>query len=354
MSTSDTPGAAATDSPGAAATAPPGAVGTPRHGYLAPLALALAVLALLGALGLGWLGYERMTALEVQLARRIGEFDAASREARTAAKAANSALADLDNRLLALENRAQETQNQQLALAAMYQELARSQDERIVADIEQTLLLAQQQLRLAGNVRAALIGLEAAEARLTQLDKPQLADLRNAIIRDIERLKLLPAADLERVSARLEALTQSVAQLKLDIETEVVRHRPPTEGSADGDVMSRLTREVWREFKELVRIRRLDKPEVPLLAPSQAYFLRENLKLRLLAARLALLQRDEAGFRADLTAARAWVEDNFKREDTVTLAFLASVDELLRAPVALGDARIDASLAAVRAARGGQ
>lgn len=352
--------------PTGAATAPPsapslGAVppdapppGSAHRPYVAPLALVLAVLALGGALGLGWLGYDRMTALEVQLARRIGEFDAASREARTAAKAANSALADLDSRLLTLENRAQETQNQQLALAAMYQELARSQDERIVADIEQTLLLAQQQLRLAGNVRAALIGLEAAEARLTQLDKPQLADLRNAIIRDIERLKLLPAADLERVSARLEALTQSVAQLKLDSEAELPRHTPQADGNVDGDVLSRLTREVWREFKALVRIRRLDKPEMPLLAPSQAYFLRENLKLRLLAARLALLQRDEAGFRADLAAARDWVEDSFKPEDAVTLAFLASVDELLRVPVALGDARLDASLAAVRAARGGQ
>lgn len=347
MSTPDTPGSAAV-------TDATHRVSATRHANLAPLALALAVLALLGALGLGWLGYERMAALEVQLARRIGEFDAASREARTAAKAANNALADLDSRLLALENRAQETQNQQLALAAMYQELARSQDERIVADIEQTLLLAQQQLRLAGNVRAALIGLEAAEARLTQLDKPQLTDLRNAIIRDIERLKLLPTADLERVFARLEALTQSVAQLKLDSETELARRTPPADGIADGGVLHRLTREVWQEFKQLVRIRRLDRPEVPLLAPSQAYFLRENLKLRLLAARLALLQRDEAAFRADLNAARAWVEDSFKRDDAVTLTFLASVDELLRAPVALGDARIDASLAAARAARGGQ
>jgi uroporphyrin-III C-methyltransferase len=188
--------------------------------YLAPVALVLAALALLAALGLGWMGYDRMGALEVQLARRIGEFDAASREARAAAKAANDALADLNNRLLALETRSQDTQNQQLALAAMYQELARSQDERVVADIEQTLLLARQQLQLAGNVRAALIGLEAAETRLAQLDKPQLASLRNAIVKDMEQLKLLPAADIEGTNARLEALIRSVDRLKLESEAE--------------------------------------------------------------------------------------------------------------------------------------
>jgi uroporphyrin-III C-methyltransferase len=322
--------------------------------YLAPVALVLAALALLAALGLGWMGYDRMGALEVQLARRIGEFDAASREARAAAKAANDALADLNNRLLALETRSQDTQNQQLALAAMYQELARSQDERVVADIEQTLLLARQQLQLAGNVRAALIGLEAAETRLAQLDKPQLASLRNAIVKDMEQLKLLPAADIEGTNARLEALIRSVDRLKLESEAEPPKAVDKPAAEEGGDALARLSREAWKEFKDLVRIRRLDNPEMPLLAPSQAYFLRQNLKLRLLAARLALLQRDEATFRADLTAARDWVERNFKHQDEVSLAFVASVGELLRAPVALQDARLDASLAAARAARGGQ
>lgn len=332
-------------------SSPPASPAAPRQ-FFALGALILAALALLAALGMGWMGYDRMNVLEIQLARRIGEFDAASSEARAAAKAANDALADLNNRLLTLETRAQDTQNQQLALAAMYHNLARSQDERIVADIEQTLLLAQQQLQLAGNVRAALIGLEAAEARLTQLDKPQLAALRHALIKDIEQLKLLPAANIDALNARLEGLMQSVDRLKLESEAA-----PPTPGGVapraeGGDLLTRLSRDVWSELKELVRIRRLDNPELPLLAPAQTYFLRQNLKLRLLAARLALLQRDEASFRADLSAARDWVMRYYMHQDAVSLAFIDSVGELLRAPVALQDARIDHSLAAVRAARG--
>ena len=315
-------------------------------------ALFLAVLALLATLGFAWNGHDRAQQLELQLARRIGDFDAASREARTAAKAANEALVDLQTRLLTLETRATETQSQQLALTAMYQELARSQDERVAADIEQTLLLAQQQLQLAGNVRAALIGLEAAETRLAQLNKPQFASLRSTLAKDMARLKLLPSADIEGISARLDVLIQRVEVLKPESETEPRPSAARAPAVSTVDTLARFSKEAWSEFKELVRIRRLDHPELPLLTPSQNYFLAQNLKLRLLAARLALLQRDETSFRADIAAARDWASRYFNRQDEASKSFVISLEELLRAPVALKDAQISASLQAVRQARG--
>jgi uroporphyrin-3 C-methyltransferase len=339
-------------------TTPPAQPETPSppprgHTWLAPTALVLALVAIAGTLGLGWQGYTQLQSLEVQLARRIGEFDAASREARSAAKAANDALADLQSRLMALENRALETQNQQVSLSAMYQELADSADERVVADIEQTLLLAQQQLQMAGNVKAALIGLEAADARLGQLGKPQLAGLRQAILQDMERLKLLPAADIHGVSARLEALMQAVDGLKTEADSEPAPPRAKPAPSGTLDTLGLFSREAWNEIKGLLRIRRLDHPELPLLTPAQSYFLHQNLKLRLLSARLAMLQRDEATFRGDLSHARTWVERYFNPHDPATQAFLASVDDLLKAPVALKDAQIKASLKAVQTVRGG-
>lgn len=325
----------------------------PAASFLPAIATGLAGLALVATLGFAWNSYERMQQLEVQLARRIGEFDTASREARVAAKAANEALADLQNRLGSLESRAQETLDQQLALTAMYQDLARSQDERIAADIEQTLLLALQQLQLAGNVKAALIGLDAASTRLAQLGKPQFDHLHKAIERDSERLKLMPAADIPGLNGKLEALLQAVDKLKLESEAEPMPQKRKAEPAGNSsDALSRLSREAWAEFKSLVRIRSLDHPELPLLAPSQTYFLRQNLKLRLLSARLAALQRDESAFRADLAAAREWTLRYFNRQDPATAAFSASLDELLNAPVAIKDAQLDASIAAVRALRG--
>ncbi|HNQ05064.1 MAG TPA: uroporphyrinogen-III C-methyltransferase [Thiobacillaceae bacterium] len=325
-----------------------------RPGWIAPAAMVLALIAVLGTLALGWQGYTQMRSLEVQLARRIGEFDAASREARGAAKAANEALADLQSRLMAMETRAQEAQNQQLALTAMYQELADSADERVLADMEQTLLLARQQLQLAGNVRAALIGLEAADTRLAKLGKSQFAGLRQAIVRDMERLRLMPAADIDGINARLEALIQGVDQLKPESEAEPPPAAAVPGGSGTLDTLESFGRETWKEIKGLLRIRRLDHPELPLLTPAQSYFLNQNLKLRLLAARLTLLQRDEAGFRADLGAARSWAEHYFNRRDPTTQAFIASLNALSQVPVALKDAQIQASLEALQALRGGR
>ncbi len=325
----------------------------PAGTWLNP-ALVVAIVALATALGLFWHAQERMQEVELQLARRIGEFDTSSREARTAAHDAGAVLGELSARLTVLENRAQETQSEQLSLTSMYQELARSQDERVVADIEQTLLLAQQQLQLAGNVRAALIGMEAAEARLVHLGKPQFANLQKAIASDIERLKLLPAADVAGLSARLDVLVQNVDRLKLETESEEAppaKAAPPAvEGTVDS--LERMTRQVWEDIKQLVRVRRLDKPETPLLAPKQNWFLRENLKLRLLAARLAILSRDEDAYRADLTAARVWVANYFSPHDPLTQSVQDSMQELAALPIRMQEADIGESLKALRELRG--
>jgi uroporphyrin-3 C-methyltransferase len=322
----------------------------PRLAWFTP-AFVLALLALLVTLGLAWNAHLRLHEMELQLARRIGEFDTASREARAAAQAANHALTDLQGRLAALESRGQETQDQQLALTAMYQDLARSNDERVVADIEQTLLLAEQQVQLAGNLKAALIGLEAAQVRLKQLNKPQFASLARALTQDTERLKLLPAADIDGLSARLEALMQDIDVLKPESESEPPAKPAPTAAKGPVDTLARFGREAWDEFKGLVRIRRLDHPELPLLTPQQIHFLRENLRLRLISARVAALRREEATFRADISAARDWTLRYFNRQDPASKLFIDRLVELGRAPVALRDSPLAASLKAVRSLR---
>lgn len=356
MSATESPTTPATDGPlpgapgpGTAPASRHKATGNPplhaRQGWFNP-ALGVATLALIAVLGLAWNTLDRLQDMELQLARRIGEFDAAGREARAAARDANAILNDLTARLTALENRAQEAQSQQLALAAMYQELARSQDERVVADIEQTLLLAQQQLKLAGNVRAALIALEAAEARLARLGKPQFAGLQAAIGRDIARLKLLPAADVAGINARLDVLVQSVDRLRLAVESG------PTHSPAPQPATGERWRQLWQgtleELRQLIRVRRLDKPDVALLPPEQAWFLRENLKLRLLAARLAMLNRDESAYEADLGMAQAWVARYFNTQDPLTQSVLVSLKELATLPVAQQEADLTESLKALR------
>jgi uroporphyrin-3 C-methyltransferase len=319
-----------------------------RHEWILPLALILAALAFATTGGIFWYMQMRMQDLEVQLARRIGQFDTSSQEARAAAQEARATIENVVTRIGALEAKALETQNQQLALEAVYQELARSQDERLLADIEQTLLLADQQLQMAGNVRAALLGLDAAEARLARMGKPQFERLREALGRDAARLRLLPAADVQGINARLDALLRNVDQLKLETEPEATVAATPATERGPVDWMGRLGREAWAEIKQLVRIRRLDHPGLELLSPSQTYFLRQNLKLRLLSARLAVLQRDEATYRADIVAAREWVERYFRHSDPLGTAVLADLKAMAAMPVALQNADLRESLKVLR------
>jgi uroporphyrin-3 C-methyltransferase len=322
-----------------------------KFAWLAPGSLVLAGLALLLAGFAFWQTQSRLRDMELQLARRIGEFDVSAREARNAAKEARATTDDLLARLGALETKAQDAQSQQLALSAMYQELARSQDDRMIADIEQGLLLAQQQLHLAGNVRAAIAGLESIDARLATLRKPQFAKLRDAVAWDAAQLRLLPAADVVGINARLDAMIQNVDALKLDSDPLPVV-KAPAQRLPGLSWLDRWREDAWGEIKQLVRIRRMDHPDLPLLSPSQAYFLRQNLKLRLLAARLSLLQRDETTFRNDLAAAEKWLATYFNRRDALTLALQGNLRALATLPVAHKDIDIQASLKALKSVRG--
>jgi uncharacterized protein HemX len=108
---------------------------------------------------------------------------------------------------------------------------------------------------------------------------------------------------------------------------------------------------VWDELKSLVRVQRLDAQDASLLAPEQAWFLRENLKLRLMHARVALLQRNDGAYRADLKAASRWLARYFDPTDRRVVAAQAAIAQLNAASLAVEIPNISDSLAAVRAAR---
>jgi uroporphyrin-3 C-methyltransferase len=257
-----------------------------------------------------WATAERDAArLQTELARRLATAEAAGNEVRSGSDRMRNDLRDLESRLGLMEAKLIESQNQRLALESLYQELARNRDEWVLAEIEQLLIAANQQLQLAGNVRSALIALEAADKRLAQADRPGLLSLRRVISRDIERLKTAPALDVPGLTLKLDNLIASVDSLPLAAEQrprETVEARPGTGGTWD-----RFAREVLVDLREMLRIRVADSREVPLLAPEQAFFLRENLKLKLLSARLALLSRNEPGFRADARTAEQWLGQHF-------------------------------------------
>ena len=147
---------------------------------------------------------------------------------------------------------------------------------------------------------------------------------------------------------RLDNLIASVDALPLQFD-ERMQSAPSASAAKDASrIWERMLTEVWDEMKQLVRIRNMDQPDAPLLAPAQAYFLRENLQLRLLSARQALLARDPGRFRTDLETARTWMTRYYDTRAKSTAAALASMKQLSAGSINVELPTIADSLAAVR------
>jgi uncharacterized protein HemX len=290
---------------------------------------------------------ERIRDLKTELGRRLAESGEDVSETRLLARNADDAMRQVSEKVARIESQMATSQQQQLALEALYKDLAQGRDQWALAEIEQVLLTAAQQLQLAGNVKAAIIALEGADTRLQRLNKPQFTALRRAIAADLANLRAVPSLDEVGASARIEAL--------------VARHASWPLASAQGSeaapaprtsVASNLGQELWAELKQLVQIRRVGGNEAVLLPPDQAYFLRENLRLRLLSARLALLAQDQAAFRADLQAASQMLDRYFNTRDAGVAAAIKELTRLSGLQIAVKLPGIDASLAALDAYKG--
>lgn len=293
------------------------------------------VLALL-LLGLWISSQNQITNLREEVARRLQNSDMHSSEVKSIAKDLQESSRDLQAKVTLLDAKQSEAQGQQLALEQLYQDLSKNRDEWALAEIEQVLATASQQLQLAGNVQGALIALQNADGRIAKSEKTQFIAVRRAIAKDIEMLKALPQLDMTGLVLRLDSVISQVDNIPLwSDEKPPVTVTPPKAplrvlpraakakgekaetGEENGftaqlqDRWQSFSSEMWTELKQLVRVRQVDAPDALLLSPSQAYFARENLKLRLLNARLALLSRNEGAFRSDMISAQDLIAKYF-------------------------------------------
>jgi uroporphyrin-3 C-methyltransferase len=281
---------------------------------LAVLAMALAAVS--------WLnGRDDSRGVKTDLARKLAEFDASIKESQLLARNADELTRQNSTRLAQVESQLGGSKEQQQALESLYKELARDRDQWALSDIEQIVLTASQQIQLAGNIKAAILGLETADQRLLRLDKPQFTRLRQAIGNDLARLRATPVVDQTGISLRLNALADNIDQWPLSS----AHTKTPAK---DSKAKPTLKQDLLSEFKNLIQIRRLDQGEPALLTPEQEYFLRQNLKLRLLTARLSLLSRDAAGYQADLQTAGKLLARYFNTQDSAVAAAQTELHKL--------------------------
>lgn len=299
----------------------------------------VALLVIAAGLGVSWwTSHSELKTLREDVARRLHSGDTSSSEMRVTMKATQEGLKELESKFSVLDNKQSEAQSQQLALEQLYQELSKNRDDWVLSEIEEVLSTASQQLELAGNVQGALIALQNADKNLAGFDKPQFIAIRRAIASDQEKLKAVPNVDVTGIAIRLDSIIGQIEQLPLLSDEKVVQQSidpkesgvdnvTPVAEDATGVVESdgmtsdwrttlyhgwqSLSAEMWAGLKQLISIRRVETPDALMLSPTQSYFVRENLKLRLLNARLALLSRNEFAFRNDLNSAQDIVSRYF-------------------------------------------
>jgi uroporphyrin-III C-methyltransferase len=334
-----------------------------------------------------------LRSLQTDVARRLGEGGAVGNETRLIARSAQENAQSLQGRVASLEARIVDTESQQSALENLYQEFSRTRDERGLQEVEQAISIAAQQLQLAGNVPAALSALQAADARLASMEQARLLPLRRLLTRDIDRLQSLPLADVSGISLQLDTILGRIDTLPLAFERSptiatsapaAAAYAPVASKSAAskaagkgtaprkavtpppasapvavpvadesgvGHTLGALVSDFMNGFRELVRIERLDRPDPVLLAPTQVNYLRENIRLRLLSARLALLQRDGRVFAEDTQQARQWLERYFDTKDSNVASMVEELRQIESARLVVELPQLTETEAALRRLR---
>ncbi len=320
-------------------------------------------------------GQQRIRALEQELVRRQQDSQGQAVEARALAKQASEVVQSTETKVGLLEGRVAETVLQRSQLEELIQQLSRSRDENVLADVDAAIRVALQQVAITGSAEPLAGALRQADERLSRINQPRMERVRRALARDIDRVKTVAVADIATLTIRLDETVRMVDELPLLSQPE---RRIPLAATVASKAASRpgsgasaataqgvwwqavqgawytATERVWAEVRSLVRVTRIDRPEAMLVAPEQGWFLRENLKLRLLNARLALQSRQYDTVLSDLREAQGALDRYFDRSSrrVVVASDLLRQVSLLARQVSVP--RPDETLAAIAAAQAGR
>jgi len=281
-----------------------------------------------------------------------------------------------------------ETSLQRSQLEELIQSLSRSRDENVLSDVDAALRLALQQSAITGSAEPLLSALRQADERLARYQQPRMDRVRRAVLQDLDRVKAAGTVDVQSLAIRIDEAIRVIDDLPLlaaidrrgaqrdassratgerasdtaSSTSPAAAARPAAAASAAGgpgpqwlDARLRsMLHQVWSEVRDLVRVTRVDEPEAALLAPEQAFFLRENLKLRLLNARLALLSRQFDTVQADLRDAQASLDRYFDKGSRRVELAREQLRQLAQQARQVTVPRPDATLAALATAVAGR
>jgi uroporphyrin-3 C-methyltransferase len=350
------------------------------NGWL--IAAALCGALSVAAITLALLGQQRIKSLEQELVRRQQDSQGQAIEAHAMARQAQDVARANESKVMLLEARVSETALQRSQLEELIQQLSRSRDENVLADIDAAVRVAVQQSAITGSAEPLTAALRQAEERLARMNQPRIERVRRALARDLDRVRAVAVTDIAALTIKLDEAVRSVDELPLLSQPALrsagaAQRQAPTASAGMGaatasaarvpltaepgtwapwleDRWTWLAGRVWDEVRSLVRVTRIDNPEAMLVAPEQAWFLRENLKLRLLNARLALLSRQFDTAQSDLRDAQAALDRYFDRSARRVVLAADLVRQVSGQARQLALPRPDETLSALAAAQAGR
>lgn len=297
---------------GSGATSGGGKRGT--GGKLGLLALILVILLAIVVAFVGYRGWQKLQAQQAQLSQ-IGTNS-------TTLDQLESKVGELDqsrqqNLKMMRGEFDQYRQNLDNTLDKVLKELAQQQQadprEWLHAEAEYLLRLANQRLQLERDVKGAKALLKAADDRLREADNPALVPIRRAIQSELASLDSVPVIDRTGIYLALMAQQEQLARLPLKQDIEEIAAGKGDAQPSGGWRQQLAT--LGRELKDLVTVRRHDQPLEALITPQQESYLRQNVRLLLEQAQLALLKSEPGLYQASLGKATELVEGYYATDN---------------------------------------
>lgn len=217
------------------------------------------------------------------------------------------------------------------ALTEVKERLGRDSTQWMAAEAQYLMQVANFRLRLEGDVNTAIKALQTADQRLRDTGDPGFIGVRELLAAEVARLQGVGQTDRAGLSARIEGLEKEVRSLRLaGTEPQPPQSAPQQDRSVGNGERSfkTLLRDGWEGFKSVMVIRHRGEPVSAMLPPEQRYFVIQNLRLQLQAARLAMLRGDQTLYLTSLQTAQRWLQEFFDLQSHQTKAVLDALAAL--------------------------
>ena len=304
---------------------------------------ALSLLAILVALGIGGAGYyfgqqqiaeiqQKLTALENQTGANLSSNNTNNNKRLTqleqSLKTAQEKIAQLEQLIVSKTGEITSLQTQMKQVSQLA--IAQQPSDWLFSEADFLLNNALRKLVLDNDVDTAVSLLKLADETLVKVNNSQANEIRSAINQDLKQLLSLSSVDQNAIMQKLSQLANTVDELQaLNVNFDETSKNNDKLSNNITDWQQNIEKSATSFLNHFIRISpKQNSNKKELLAPNQDIYLRENIRLRLQLAIMAVPRQQNELYKQSLEAVSSWVRSYFDTNAEVTQNFLKLVDGL--------------------------